>query len=125
LGALDIDLHQLRREALELGVERGDSHADALGFAADVADLGVATQPAPAVEIAKVAEVRFAGARAQRQSATLDAGECASELGGQRGDRLEREVPAARRNPHRVAEHLSAVRADIYVAAIGRERPGE
>jgi hypothetical protein len=68
-------------------------------------------------------ELSHAASGADCHGPAIDARKFARQLGRERGDRLERYVPAARRDPNGLAQHLTTIGTDVHVGA-GRAKCG-
>ena len=107
----------------ELEVERRDVHLDRLGRALLVADLRAAPQAAPAVELAKVGELRAPLLGAERELPAVQTGKGGAQARGERGHRLEGDQCArgARRARPRDRTCPRFVPASTYVGSPRRD----
>ncbi len=89
--------------------------SDVRGLAVLVADFEAPPQPAPPVELADVTELSGFTARPERDLTTFDRRKRAPHLGGETGNRLEREVAPVRGYPQGICKYLPAVGSDVDV----------
>src|SRR5581483_11738645 len=114
----DVDFHERhRRLAVEHVVERRRLHLDRLAARVPrfVGPEPEAAVPRPPYD---VGERRATGAVRERQLVYAHGREASAQPGGEEWQRLERVVPAGRRQPYQLAQQRAAVGADVDAVRI-------